>query len=246
MVWVCFDVVGDIGDSTLLAFKDDHIILNDSTFMAKGGFIRVCPAEYEICGHVRYCLNDEPVDSAQMMISGGKDDTVSTDVNGFYQFTHLPMGLDYLVRGDKTDDDRDAISAYDASMVLRYAVALLPLTGCQMIAGDVNGNCWVNAYDASFILKYAVSLITQFPVGKDWKFIPADFDLDTLNWCTAPDSIPYDSLHEDLCSEDWKGILFGDLSGSWGIPPFVGRDHQGDVLSKLVVKDIQVDPGRSL
>ena len=243
LVWVCFDVVGDIGDTTLLTFEGDHAILNDSTFMAKEGIIRVCPEEYDICGRVRYCLNDEPVDSAQMMISGGKDDTVYTDAGGNYQFTNLPVGLDYVVRGDKADDDRGAISAFDASVVLRYVVGLLDLSACQMIAGDVTGNCWVNAYDASFILKHVVGLITQFPVGKDWKFIPDDFSLDTTNWCTAPDSIFYEDLSEDMCCEDWKGILYGDLSGNWYNVLVVQRDHPEDVLSRLVVREIQVNPG---
>jgi hypothetical protein len=243
-VWVCFDVVGDVGDTTLLTFEGDHIILNDSTFLATEGLIRVCPEEYGICGRVRYCLNDEPIDSAQMMISGGEDDTVYTDENGVYQFLHLPAGLDYLVRGDKADDDRGAISAFDASMVLRYVVRLLHLSACQMIAGDVTGNCWVNAYDASFILKHVVGLIPQFPISKDWKFIPADFPLDTLNWCTAPDSVFYDSLSEDMCCcEDWTGILYGDLSGNWDNVLLAGGDHQQDVLSRLVVKDIMVNPG---
>ena len=243
LVWVCFDVVGDIGDTTLLEFKDDLIILNDSTFYATSGIIRVCAEEYDICGQVRYCLNDEPVDSAQMMISGGKDDTVYTDAGGNYQFTNLPVGLDYVVRGDKADDDRGAISAFDASVVLRYVVGLLDLSACQMIAGDVTGNCWVNAYDASFILKHVVGLITQFPVGKDWKFIPDDFSLDTTNWCTAPDSIFYEDLSEDMCCEDWKGILYGDLSGNWYNVLVVQRDHPEDVLSRLVVREIQVNPG---
>jgi len=243
LVWVCFDVVGEIGDTTLLTFEDDQIILNDSTFDAREGLVRVCPEEYIICGRVRYCLNDEPVRCAELMLSGGKDDTVHANANGCYCFPHLPVGLDYTVKADKTDDYRGAISAFDASLVLRYVVSLLDLTPCQLIAGDVTGNCWVNAYDASFILKRVVHLIPQFPIGKDWKFIPDDFLLDTLNWCTAPDSIFYDSLSEDWCFEDWKGILYGDLSGNWGSVLLAGRDHPEDILSRLVVKDIMVNPG---
>ncbi len=243
LAWVCFDVVGEIGDTTLLTFEDDQIILNDSTFDAREGLVRVCPEEYIICGRVRYCLNDEPVRCAELMLSGGKDDTVHANANGCYCFPHLPVGLDYTVKADKTDDYRGAISAFDASLVLRYVVSLLDLTPCQLIAGDVTGNCWVNAYDASFILKRVVHLIPQFPIGKDWKFIPDDFLLDTLNWCTAPDSIFYDSLSEDWCFEDWKGILYGDLSGNWGSVLLAGRDHPEDILSRLVVKDIMVNPG---
>ena len=84
LVWVCFDVVGEVGDTTLLTFENDQIILNDSIYPATEGLIRVCPEEYGICGRVRYCLNDEPIDSAQMMISGGKDDTVYTNGDGVY------------------------------------------------------------------------------------------------------------------------------------------------------------------
>jgi len=244
LVWVCFDVVGDIGDTTLLTFRDSLIILNDSTFEAREGIVRVCPEEYMICGRVRYCLNDEPVRCAKMILSGGEDDTVHANANGIYKFLHLPAGLDYTLKAKKVDDFRGAITAFDASLVLRYVVSLLDLTPCQLISGDVTGNCWVNAYDASFILKRVVHLIPQFPIGKDWKFIPDDFPLDTLNWCTAPDSIFYGNLSEDWCFEDWKGILYGDVSGNWdGIPLSAESGSLPDVLSRLAVRELVVNPG---
>lgn len=243
LVWVCFNLLGGVGDTTVLEFKDDHIRLNETNFKAEKGVVRVCAKEYEIDGKVRYCFNDEVIENVQMMISGDKNDTVYTNAEGNYRFTHLPGGLDYLVSGEKENDSRGAITAFDASLALRNAVDLVNLTPCQKIAGDVTGNCYVGAYDASYILRYVVGQITEFPVEEDWKFIPADFSLNDSNWCFAQDTKSYNDLAGSFYYEDWKGILYGDISGNWSNPPLLAKGYPEDVLLKLMVKEIKVVPG---
>jgi hypothetical protein len=64
--------------------------------------------------------------------------------------------------GDVTGDG--AISAYDASFVLRSAVDLTALPGDSAAAADVTGDGGVSAFDASYVLRHAVDLIGCFPV----------------------------------------------------------------------------------
>jgi hypothetical protein len=42
LVWVCFEATGDVGDTTMLEFKDDCIHFNRNCYPAQGGIIRVC------------------------------------------------------------------------------------------------------------------------------------------------------------------------------------------------------------
>ncbi|MCK4223778.1 MAG: T9SS type A sorting domain-containing protein [candidate division Zixibacteria bacterium] len=243
LVYVGFNVVGSEFDSTTIHF--DRMIFNDDLIDdVTDGIFWVC-RRFDISGTIRYCLTDEPVDSAKVKCTNVFSDSAFTDSLGMYQLVGLPGGEDYVVKPEKTNDARGSISAFDASLVLRYVVGLLDLSPCQRIAADVTGNCWVNAYDASFILKHVVGLIIQFPVGKDWKFIPDDFPLDTTNWCTAPDSIFYPDLSADQVCQDYTGILYGDLSGNWpsGGALFTDIGEKGVDVAKISIEDIIVKPG---
>ncbi|MCX6277408.1 MAG: cohesin domain-containing protein [Bacteroidetes bacterium] len=56
-----------------------------------------------------------------------------------------------------------SVSAYDASLVLKYAVGLIPLTSVQQLVANTSGAAGITAYDASLILQYSVGLINFFP-----------------------------------------------------------------------------------
>ncbi len=43
LVWVCFDAVGEVGETSLLEFEDDSVSLGGSNVWAQGGIVRVCP-----------------------------------------------------------------------------------------------------------------------------------------------------------------------------------------------------------
>ena len=56
------------------------------------------------------------------------------------------------------------ITAYDASLVLRYVVGLIGLSLDAKDAADVSGNGTITALDAALILQYTVGLITDFDI----------------------------------------------------------------------------------
>jgi|GEM_PF-4398450 len=58
------------------------------------------------------------------------------------------------------------VTAYDASLVLRYVVGLIELSLEARNAADVSGNKTITALDAALILQYTVQLITSFPADK--------------------------------------------------------------------------------
>ena len=64
--------------------------------------------------------------------------------------------------GDVSGNDK--VTAYDASLVLRYVVGLTDLSFDERQAADVTGDETVTALDAALILQYTVGLITAFPV----------------------------------------------------------------------------------
>ena len=66
------------------------------------------------------------------------------------------------IYGDVNGDGE--VEAYDAALVLQYAVAMIEFDEWQITNGDVDGNGNVAAYDAALILQFAVGIINEFPV----------------------------------------------------------------------------------
>lgn len=169
---------------------------------------------FNLYGHIKYYSSSLSVSQVKMSLTGQSTKNAVSDTSGSYQLGDLPEG-NYVLKPSKINDVRKAITSYDASMVLRSSVGAISLSPYQLIAADVSDNGQVTSYDASLILRYCVGMIPQFPVGKDWTFIPQIFPISVTNWLTAPDSLEYKPLNSDLYNQDFHGIIYGDVSGNW-------------------------------
>jgi len=60
-------------------------------------------------------------------LSGNASNSDTSDASGGYEFLDLISG-NYSVAPQKKNDTKDAITAYDASLILRYNVETMTLT----------------------------------------------------------------------------------------------------------------------
>ncbi|MDZ7356372.1 MAG: DUF5050 domain-containing protein, partial [candidate division KSB1 bacterium] len=185
-------------------------------------------AKYNISGTIRYYSNSIPVPAVEVKLDGNQKTTGNT---GEFQFLDVIQG-NYTLRPKKMGSSVHAVGPYDAALILMSVVQALTLTPYQKIAGDVSGNGQVTALDASYVLQYYVGLIPKFPVNKDWTFVPLSFPINQNNWPTAPDSIRYEPLNADKVNQDFVGIVYGDVSGNWQVPPgeYLARADQADKI----------------
>jgi len=181
---------------------------------------------FNISGALQYYSNHSPIARTTMLLDGYQ---TITDSVGLFSFTAVPGG-NFALTSSKHGDRGSSISAYDASLILRYVVGMASLTPFQMIAADVSGNGSISALDASYVLRCVVGLIDQFPVVDDWTFVPTNFAIDSSNWNTAPDSIAYTPLKSDHINQNFYGIIYGDVSGNW-TPPGQRLAYKRDTLS---------------
>lgn len=130
---------------------------------------------------------------------------VQTDWSGYYRVEDTgylrvtPWGRADSFGGGYPES---GISAWDASLVLRYDAGLIPLSDYQLIAGDVNRSGAVNAFDAALIMRKVVGLnLGSHGWSRDWAFVPPVRE--------------YDNLQTDLADQDFAAILVGDVSGDW-------------------------------
>ncbi|MDZ7319574.1 MAG: choice-of-anchor J domain-containing protein [candidate division KSB1 bacterium] len=178
-----------------------------------------------ISGRLKYFSNSAAaVPNVTVQLDGSASQRIITDNNGGYAFSHLAIG-DYRVTPKHQGHTKNAISPYDASLILRHVAASLTLSPYQMIAADVNGNGEVSSMDAALILQYFVGLINEFPSNREWTFLPHDYPLDRNNWASAPLSRTFSPLQADQANQDFVGILTGDVSGNWAILPGQGSSR---------------------
>ncbi|MDP8220207.1 MAG: C25 family cysteine peptidase [Candidatus Stygibacter frigidus] len=129
------------------------------------------------------------------ILNGGESDEISINfdseglnpgnytadliINDNRLITTIPISL--IVGGNipyGDIDDNGEVEAFDASLVLQYAVGIdpapyapMPWENWRLLRSDVDGNDFTEAYDASLILQYSVGIINSFPVQNREEFI---------------------------------------------------------------------------
>ncbi len=171
--------------------RDGHV------FMPCGG------DGYQVDGKVIYFGNRMGVGGANLeIVELGKKATSNDD--GFFAFTQVPHSyLPYTITAQKDSGDiRDAITAYDASLVLRYVVDLISLNKFkyQKESSDVNGNAMYTAYDAALILRFIVEYNDVTNIGK---------------WVMVPEETVLKQLTESVHNLELNAYMIGDVSGNW-------------------------------
>jgi len=156
-----------------------------------------------IAGAVHYWQGERPVAGAAVGLAGDATASTATATDGTYALDGLRRGHYAVAPGDGAALG-DAISPYDASLVLRHAAGLLTLSGPGYTAADVTLNGSATAYDASYTLRAAAGLIplASPAAGVAWRFEPA--------------SRGYPDFTDDVVGQDYTALVLGDVSGNWG------------------------------
>jgi hypothetical protein len=221
--------------------------------------------KFEICellrvdGKIEYCSNGVPICGADVTLTYVPDPTIhyppeitnttvqtqcdancQDDCRGSYLIYDVVGGYDYCLSAWKDDEYDNAITAFDASLVLRYKVNQLELNCCQKVAADVTGDGCISAYDASHILQYLIDALPNQPYfpkkaadNTNWIFF-VDDEVQTPNCpadddCLSPvEEICYTPLLQSMSNQNFKAAILGDVSGNWGV----------STGGKMVVRDI--------
>ena len=139
--------------------------------------------------------------------------TVSA-VDGYYEFTDIPGGEDYVIRVEK-EDSSIGVTGADITMIAKHIVGIEYFTSTfQTIASDVNRNEFVTGSDITMIAQYIVGLIDELLSG-DWKFYSSDAALTEENYTSEGMERTYTNLAEDMTEQDFTGVKMGDVNNSW-------------------------------
>jgi hypothetical protein len=160
-----------------------------------------------VAGTVSHPVSGRPIPGVRVGLSGDVTGRGDTDAEGRYRVKPIPAGTPSAVctpgktRGE--DIPAGVVSAYDASLVLRFIAGIDAPGPDARRAADADGNGNIDVFDAALIARYAVGILdgSHSHAGQ---------------WSFEPGSRTYISLMKELEGQDYRGRVIGDVSGNWG------------------------------
>ena len=165
------------------------------------------PATVSISGGVSYCVNPSPgpVSGVTLNLAGSATGSTLSDASGNYQFSSLVVGGNYSVTPSKTPRPAGSagINTVDVIAIQRHFLSLgSPLTGCRLLAANVNGDAAVNTVDVVAVQRFFLGLTTGLAETGKYRFSPAVRN--------------YSGLGSSQSAQNYQTLVFGDVAS-----PFV-------------------------
>jgi hypothetical protein len=152
-----------------------------------------------------------PLKLCTLTLTGG--DTYGPTINdGKYYFTGMIDGA-YAVAGTSTNV-WGGMTTFDATLILRYAGSIIPLTNLQKRAADVNMTNTANGvttFDATLILRRAASVATP-----QWSAPTYVFD-GPYPATPALSGYPV-NVSSGIGNADFRALCSGDINGNYTPP----------------------------
>ncbi len=167
------------------------------------------PATVTISGNVSYCAGSpRPVPDVTLNLTGGATTSTLSDGSGNYQFSSLPSGGSYIVTPTKSAlaPGSAGINTVDVIATQRYFLNLgTPLSGCRLTAADVNGNTVIDTVDVIAIQRFFLGQTTGIANTGKYRF--------------APTSRAYPGMTSNQTGQNYDGLIFGDVTGTFADQP---------------------------
>jgi hypothetical protein len=161
------------------------------------------PPTVTISGIVSYCSNPVPgpVPNVILTLTGSASGSTLTDGSGTYQFSSLATGGSYTVTPTKSalTPGSTGINTVDVIAVQRQFLNLgTPLSGCRLMAADVNGDAAINTVDVIAIQRFYLGLSTGIANTGKYQFSPL--------------SRSYSGIVSDQTGQNYDTLIFGDVA----------------------------------
>ncbi len=159
-----------------------------------------------VSGTINYAITPAKlVSGVNLNATGTTQLSATSNDSGFYQLSGLSAGGNYTITPSKTGTINNSITAFDATLVLRYVAAggAGVLTPEQQTAANTDGDGSITAFDAAQILRFVAANGSNANTGQ------------TGNWKFSPLSRPYNSISNSFTNQNYEAFLIGDVDGDW-------------------------------
>lgn len=164
------------------------------------------PSPINISGTLSYCSNPVPgpVPNVTLNLTGTASASTSSDGSGNYQFLAVPGGGNYTITPSKAGltPGSPGINTVDVIAIQRHFLTLgTPLTGCRLLAADVNGVNGVNTVDVVAVQRFFLGNTTGIANSGKYQFSPL--------------SRTYTGVLVDQTGQNYDTLIFGDVAAGF-------------------------------
>jgi uncharacterized repeat protein (TIGR01451 family) len=158
-----------------------------------------------------------------------------TSGNGLYRFNHVPLGEDYAIVPERTDNVKNGVSTLDLVGIQKHLLGIQPFTSpYQYIAADATNNQSISAIDLVEIRKLILGIYTEFPSNTSWRFVEKGFPMTPGNPWPFNEQIEIHALAVDsLADNDFVAVKIGDVNNS-------AKANATQILPRNGIQEVQV------
>ncbi|MFH1564960.1 MAG: S8 family serine peptidase [bacterium] len=210
--------------NVILTTGDDNVDLLGKTVSGKrinafNALNSLTSENFTISGTVKYYDGIKAVPNSTVILEnnvGAQIAVAITDASGYYEFTGLENGENYVVKIEKDDAITSTeVNGLDLTKIVRHITGLETFDSIfKIVASDADETGKINGLDLTKIVRYIVGFDSELPSG-DWKFYSSDTVLTEENYLTEEPSKTYTDLTADMTNQNFTGVKMGDVNNSW-------------------------------
>ena len=153
--------------------------------------------------------------SVHLMTNDAMVQSITTPVDGSYQFEELSNEENYSLDISKNQNYLNGISTLDLVLMQRHILGLQELNSpYKLIAADINNNGQISAVDIVILRRLILGHIDEFPDNDSWKFIAQDYEFsDPQDPWQLPAYVELGNLDESMTKEI-VAVKIGDLNSN--------------------------------
>ncbi len=100
------------------------------------------------------------------------DQTTTTDAEGNYEFTEVPVNEEFSINAIKEDDHLNGVSTFDLVFLTRHILGInIFETNADFIAMDVNNSGANTAFDLVQARRLILGITEEFPNNTAWRIV---------------------------------------------------------------------------
>jgi len=187
---------------------------------------------------------DMSVNDVTVELSGQSSGMVTTDINGMYNFTSVPVGNDVTITPVKDVNPLNGVTTYDLVLITKHILAVNKLDSpYKIIAADANKTGTVTTSDLVQLRKLILHIDDNFSNNTSWRFVDADFEFPNEEnpfETSFPEVVNINNVPSNILNAEFVAIKVGDVNGSASFTSV--DDRSGDTFI-LNTNDISVKAG---
>ena len=189
--------------TTLINVQDPNAVCNIPTALSISGNIET--------------EDQEAIEDVEVQIDAGNIGNTTTNVDGYYIFSPLEPGGNYIITPEKDNNYLNGVTTFDLVLISKHILGQELLDSpYKMISADANHSETITALDIVKLRALILHIDTELANNSSWRFVDASFAFpNALNPFETefPEEVSFQDLQVSQIA-NFVGIKIGDVNGT--------------------------------